>query len=89
MRALPQRQEEILLSLIRLRSISPDGSEAALRCLVLWRVDFEYIKHLTKRDKAQYYSSHGGKLLHAHPIITPACCENAWEFVDGAYINKH
>ena len=44
----PQRQEEILLSLIRLRSISLDGTVAAMGCLVFAEGHFEYKKHHTE-----------------------------------------
>ena len=44
----PQRQEEILLSLIRLRSISLDGTVAAMGCLVFAEGHFEYKKRHTE-----------------------------------------
>ena len=44
----PQRQEEILLSLIRLRSISLDGTVAAMACLVFAEGHCEYKKHHTE-----------------------------------------
>ena len=48
--ALPRRQEEILPSLIRLGSISPDATEAAVACLVSKGDHFEYTKRHTESD---------------------------------------